>query len=189
MPLGEQFESVLLAAQVGAAWAFDVLYRDLAGPVTGYLRLQGADDPDDTASEVFLGVFRGLSRFEGDEAAFRSWVFSIAHRRLVDERRRRARRPQTTPIGVLDLEWTGGRDVEAQALAVLEAESLVRLCDRLSPDQRSVILLRLVADLSMEQVAKTLGKRAGAIKALQRRGLEALRRELAKEISTKGVPE
>lgn len=189
MALGEQFASVLAAAQVGAAWALDVLYRDLAGAVTGYLRLQGAQDPDDVASEAFLGVFRSLGRFEGDEVAFRSWVFSIAHRRLIDDRRHRSRRPPTRSIEGPDAQWAGSHDVENQVLGVLEAERLARLCDRLSPDQRAVILLRLVADLSLEQVASTLDKRVGAIKALQRRGLEALRRELAKEISMKGVSE
>ncbi len=60
----------------------------------GYLRVQGAREPEDLTSEVFLGAFRGLSGFSGDEDQFRSWVFTIAHRRLTDERRRVSHRPQ-----------------------------------------------------------------------------------------------
>src|SRR3954462_5051389 len=94
MATGLPFDDVLTAAQAGAAWAFDVLYRDLAPSVTGYLRLQGAAEPDDLASETFIGVFPGLGGFPGDEAALRGWVFPIAHRRLGDDWRRRSPRPQ-----------------------------------------------------------------------------------------------
>ncbi|WP_448611423.1 hypothetical protein [Geodermatophilus sp. URMC 60] len=65
MPIGSSFDDVLAAAQTGAAWAFDVLYRDLPPAVTGHLRLHGALDPDDLASETFLAVFRGLAGFSG----------------------------------------------------------------------------------------------------------------------------
>ena len=51
----------------------------------------------------------------------------------------------------------------------------------LSEDQRAVLLLRVVGDLSIEEVAKAVGKRPGAVKALQRRGLAAIRRELARK--------
>jgi RNA polymerase sigma factor (sigma-70 family) len=112
--LGVGFNGVLAAAQAGAAWAFRALYDDLAPVVTGYLRLHGASDPDDVASETFLGVSRNLARFTGDEDAFRSWVFTIAHRRLLDDRRRKGRQPTTHPIDV-EPEILGG-DVEDDAL-------------------------------------------------------------------------
>jgi DNA-directed RNA polymerase specialized sigma24 family protein len=91
--VGTPFPEVLSAAQAGAPWALEVLYRDLAPAVTGYLRLHGALEPDDLASETFIGVFTGLPKFEGDESALRGWVFTVAHRRLIDDWRRRGRRP------------------------------------------------------------------------------------------------
>lgn len=96
--LGEAFDEVLVAAQAGAGWAFARLYDDLAGIVAGYLRLRGAAEPDDVTSETFLAVFRGLGSFTGGEQQFRSWVFTIAHRRLLDEHRYRSRRPATTEL-------------------------------------------------------------------------------------------
>jgi RNA polymerase sigma-70 factor (ECF subfamily) len=188
-PLGERFDAVLPAAQRGEAWAFDVLYRHFAPAVTGYLRLQGAEDPDDLTNEVFLGVFRALGTFSGEEPALRSWVFAIAHRRMIDERRGRGRRVSSVP---LDDGWdraSKGRGPEDEAIGALGMERLLRLCNRLAPDQRDVLLLRLVSDLSVEQTASALGKRAGAVKSLQRRALESLRRALAKEILTLGVTE
>src|SRR5687768_529346 len=115
MRTGLPFDDVLAAAQAGAAWAFEVLYRDLSPVVTGYLRLHGAADPDDLASETFLGVFTGLAAFHGDEAALRSWVFTIAHRRLIDDWRRRSRRPQLTDDDS-DLALLPGGDAEEDAL-------------------------------------------------------------------------
>src|SRR6187455_3248025 len=73
--------------------ALDELYPRYSRLLVGYLRTQGAVDPEDLASEVFVGVLRGIDRFEGDEAAFRSWLLVIAHRRLLDDRRRRGRKP------------------------------------------------------------------------------------------------
>jgi RNA polymerase sigma factor (sigma-70 family) len=171
------FDDVLVAAQSGAAWAFERLYNELAPAVAGYLRVQGAAEPDDLTSEVFLGVFRGLGGFVGDEGRFRSWVFTIAHRRLTDERRRRGRRPDGESLDGHEEVRSGG-DVEAEALAALGGAWVRGLLDSLSPDQRTVLTLRIIGDLTVEQVAEAIGKRPGAVKALQRRGLAALRRAL-----------
>ena len=94
MPLGANFEPALGAAKSGAEWAWALLYRDLAGPVTGYLASRGAPEPEDLAAETFLQVARNIQSFEGGEEAFRSWVFVIAHRRLLDVRRKRGRSPE-----------------------------------------------------------------------------------------------
>src|SRR5688572_25774632 len=115
MRSGLPFDDVVAAAQAGAAWAFETLYRDLSPAVTGYLRLHGAAEPDDLASETFLGVFTGLGSFRGDEDALRAWVFTIAHRRLVDDWRRRSRRPQVADED-RDLAGHVGGDVEDDAL-------------------------------------------------------------------------
>jgi RNA polymerase sigma-70 factor (ECF subfamily) len=183
---GLPFDDVLTAAQAGAAWAFEVLYRDLAPAVTGYLRLHGAAEPDDLASETFLGVFTGLAGFRGDEAGLRSWVFTIAHRRLLDDWRRRSRRPQAADEPG-DFSGHVGGDVEDDALTRLGAETVERLCGELPADQRSVLLLRILADLTVEQVGQVLDKSVPSVKALQRRGLRALRDRLERENSAEPV--
>ncbi len=185
MTLGLAFDDVLNAARANAPWAFQRLFADLAGPVTGYLRVQGAQEPDELANEVFLGVFSGINRFQGGEEQFRSWVFTIAHRRLTDERRRRGRRPPSTDVPVPDIGWG---DVEDDALAAVGNGRVHQLLDRLVPDQREVMLLRILGDLTVAQTAQVLDKTPGAVKALQRRALTALRKEMAGEISEEGVP-
>lgn len=180
----EAFPQVLRAAQAGSGPAFEALWREWAGPVAAFLRARGVRDVDDVTSEVFLAVFTGVGRFTGDEARFRAWVFTIARRRVVDEYRARGRRVQEEEL--LDAHAAVRRvpSAEADALAVLGEEEVQRLLALLTDDQREVLLLRVVADLTVEQVAEVTGKRVGAVKALQRRGLDALRRHL----SDRGVP-
>jgi RNA polymerase sigma-70 factor (ECF subfamily) len=176
----------LTAAQAGGEWAYERLYRSLAPAVAGYLRVQGAADPDDLTSEVFERAFMNLGRFSGGEAQFRSWVFTIAHHRLTDERRRIGRRPARVDGDVADLpapEVPVG-DVEDEAQRRLATERVRRLCEALVPDQRDVLLLRMLACLTVEEIAEALGKSPGAVKALQRRGLAAIRRQ----IEAQGVP-
>lgn len=150
----------------------------------GYLRSRGAPDPEDVLGEVFLQVVRSLDRFAGGEPEFRTFVLSIAHRRLVDDLRGRTRRPaQPLPAEGLPEGLRVG-DVEAEAMETVQTDRVLGLIRTLSPDQRDVLLLRLVADLTIEEVAVVIGKRPGAVKALQRRGLARLKKKLSKE----GVP-
>lgn len=175
MSLGRDFETTLVAAKRGAEWAWAALYRDLAGPVTGYLASRGAADPEDLTSETFLQVARNIASFHGDGKAFRSWVFTIAHRRLIDARRSATRRPRTTSLAD-EVAVQGGGNVEDEAMSHLADEEMLRAFERLSENQRDVLALRIIADLTLEETAKVLGKRVGAVKALQRRGLLALRK-------------
>ena len=167
------FESVLSAARAGADWAWGRIYADLAGPVVGYLRAHGAAEPDDVAGEVFLQVVRDLPRFSGDERDFRAWVFTIVHRRLLDERRRRARKPASALPEGFD---PAGGDVAEDATELLDRARVVELLADLPPDQRSVLLLRILGDMTIEEVAAAMGKRVGAVKALQRRGLKRVQK-------------
>ena len=89
----ERFAALLEEARAGSESAWAEIYRDLAPAVHGYLRTSGAPDPEDTLSEVFLQIARDVPGFEGDERQFRSWVFTIAHHRLIDDRRAAGRRP------------------------------------------------------------------------------------------------
>jgi RNA polymerase sigma factor (sigma-70 family) len=172
----EDFVRVLQAARAGSESAWTHIYKGLAPGVIGYLRGQGALDPEDLAGDVFLEVIRDLHRFEGDHTQFRSWVFSITHLRLLDARRREGRRP-VRPASPDDLSSKGGiGDSEEEALAVLGSQRVERLLKVLTPDQRDVLLLRIVGDLSVDQVAAVLGKRPGAVRVLQHRGLVRLRR-------------
>jgi RNA polymerase sigma-70 factor, ECF subfamily len=173
----QSFESTLSAAQVGAKWASTALWEQYAPAVAGFLRARGSFEPDDLTSEVFLALFEALPTFEGNEPALRSFIFSIAYRRLVDELRQRARRGASVEFSQ-EVDDRLGPSAETEAVARLDDAAARALLDDLPTDQRDVLVLRIVADLTIEQIAAVLDKRPGAVKALQRRALERLKKKL-----------
>ena len=180
--LGENFPGTLEAARMGAEWAWTSIYRDVAPTVLGYIRARRADEPEDLTGEVFLQIVRDLPRFQGGEREFRAWVFVIAHHRLIDEGRRGARRPVDLEADVTSIE--SDDDVETHVIESAGADGVRRIIDQLPPVQRDVLLLRVLGDLTVEEVAEAVGKSPGAVKALQRRGIAEIKRTLARE----GVP-
>ncbi len=146
-------------------------YRAFAPAVLGYLRGQGVPDPDDVLSEVFLQVARSLPRFRGSEEEVRPWIFTIARNRAIDDRRRRKTRPVVAASEIPDLvSPADGEGVDPTLLAALA---------RLTPDQREVLVLRFVADLSLGEVSRITKRTEGAVKSMQHRALEQLARILA----------
>ncbi len=82
-------------------------------------------------------------------------------------------------MDVVPDEWAGG--VESDALAAIGTRRVLDLLDGIGAEQRDVLMLRFVADLTIEQVAAAVGKSPGAVKQLQRRGLAAVRQVLAQQ--------
>ena len=184
--LGDQFQGVLTAAQEGGEWAVAILYRWLQPAVVGYLRTRAGDDADDLASETWLAVARGLPGFSGDENAFRSWVFTIAHRRMVDHHRTSSRRLATRSLTREDGDGPGSgaeprsaddpaAEVEA---AVAGDEAVRRITALLPPDQAEIVLLRVVAGLPVDEVAVITGRKPGTVRVLQHRALRRLAERL-----------
>ena len=177
------WEPTVEQALAGDARAFADLFRLLGTPVAGYLRGRGVDDADGLTNEVFLRVHRTMHRFDGTADEFRSWVFTIAHNAAVDEGRRRRRRVNETATA--HPPESAGGDVETLFMARLADERVRDLLGVLTDDQQAVLLLRVVSGLSVRETASVLGKGEEAVKALQRRGLAALRRQLT---GKEGVP-
>lgn len=144
------------------------IYDALAPAVLGYFRSHRMSDPEGLTGDVFVAVTQRLATFEGDDAALRRWVFTIAHHRRVDEIRRSARQVPPGPPSpeAVDPEDPFDPDLVA-ALATL------------TDDQRQVVVLRHVADLSVEDVAAITGRSPGSVKMLAARGLEALAARLS----------
>jgi RNA polymerase sigma-70 factor (ECF subfamily) len=165
-------------ARSGSGAAFTELWELFNGPVEGYVRGLGVPDAEDVTSEAFLAAFASIGSFRGDGEQFRSWLFSIAHRRAVDDRRRRTRRGSDLAYDAVD----DPREVssaEAEALTQLEARDCLHLLSRLPRDQREVVFLRVMGGQSADQAGERLARSGGAVRQLQRRALDRLRRELS----------
>lgn len=180
-PNEAEFAALLAGARAGSGRSLRLIYTWLSGSLGGYLRAQGLADPEAATNETFHRAFTRLHQFRGSAGGFRSWIFTIAHNLVIDERRRAARRPATyATADARTLERVGG-DAEADALADLGLESAVGLLATLTNAQRDVIFLRVIAGLSVAETAKVMGRPPGAVKTLQHRGLQALRRHLAED--------
>jgi RNA polymerase sigma-70 factor, ECF subfamily len=192
MTQGEVFESVLTAAQAGEEWAFSRLYTDFNPRVERYFASRAPQAADDLAAETWMGVARRLKSFEGDENQFRAWLFTIAHRRLLDHWTAQNRRSEE-PLDGLHLHEDDQPTDHTKHLASVEdlAEDVVntaaaraaaqRIARILNRDQAEVILLRLLGGLEVDQVAEILGKRPGTVRVLQHRALKKLAEEISLE--------
>jgi RNA polymerase sigma-70 factor (ECF subfamily) len=189
MTSDERFDEILAAAQSGAEWALGALHEDLQPTLLRYLRVHELRVAEDLAHDVWLGVALGIRRFSGGEGDFRAWLFTIARRRLLDLRRTDARR-RTFPMEARKLvPWRRVANSDGQALAVLGADLALSCIAMLPPPQADVVLLRVLGGLSVDEVAKVLGERPGAVRALQRRALHGLATILARaEINRMRAP-
>jgi RNA polymerase sigma-70 factor, ECF subfamily len=143
------------------------LFSALGPPVLGYVRGCGCRDPEDVVGEVFTRIAGALPRFDGDDRALRAWVFTIAYRCVIDDRRRSQRH------GLL-LRRVGHSAPVAAPDEPFDPALLAAL-GHLTAEQREVVTLRFIADLPLDEVSRITGKPVGAVKALQHRGLLALR--------------
>ncbi|GAB2748016.1 RNA polymerase sigma factor [Nocardioides pakistanensis] len=177
-------DTVVEAAGRGDTGAVETVYRTLAPRVLGYLKARGVDDPEGLTNEVFVAVLPRMPDVRGGAAGLRTLVFSIAHARAVDDHRRRSRAPVLS-LYEPELDTRQVDSAEAEAMATVTTAELGQLLDSLGEDQRAVVMLRVLGDLSLEETAGVLGKSVGSVKQLQRRGLLRLR-ELMSESERRG---
>jgi RNA polymerase sigma-70 factor (ECF subfamily) len=132
---------------------------------------------------VWLEVARALTKFDGGEDGFRAYVFTIARRRMLNARRGRARRrADTVPMEALTGTIPAIDDPAAEAAAKIDSAAAVAgIVARLPAEQADIVLLRVVARLSVEEVATIVGKRAATVRVIQHRALRKLARELGED--------
>ncbi|MEY9853330.1 RNA polymerase sigma factor (sigma-70 family) [Leifsonia sp. EB41] len=158
----------------GTAVLFTDAYRTHAAALLAYLRSQGVDDPEAVTQDVFVALYPRLESLSGGRDGLRALLFTIAHARVVDHHRRRSR----VPVAIAYDPLTDTRSTPSAEDDVVHDTGVAELLGRLTPEYRDVIALRILAELSIEEVARIMGRSPGAIKQLQRRALLALRREV-----------
>ena len=171
-------DEALHALKGNNAELFGAVYQTYAGQVLGYLTAKGVSDPEAITQDVFLAVLPRLDDISGGVNGLRTFIFSVAHARMVDEHRKQSRAPEHHEFEP-ERDTREASSAEAEAMGLLAPKEVMKLLDYLGDDQREVLTLRIVAGLTVEQVAETMGKSAGAVKQMQRRALNALREHSA----------
>ncbi len=170
------------SAQRGDHGAFAQLVEHYQTPVYNFaFRMLGnANDAEDAAQETFLRAFSRLKSFKADQK-FATWLLSIGAHYCIDRLRRRKH------FKWLSLEDevvsdSLSSDLPEPADETLRQESqqeVERLLEHLSPANRLVVVLRYWHDQSIEEIAKTTGHSASAIKVRLHRARRALADEMA----------
>lgn len=173
---------VVARAQKGDADAVGLLYDQHQEAVFRYLwaRLGERQTAEDLTGEVFLRMLGALPNYQVTAIPFRAWLYRIARNLLVDHYRRTGARP-SLPLEVAEAVRAPDPDPLVRVVQQLSVEKLHRALARLDDAQRDVVTLRFLSGLSLQETAATLEKTEAAVKALQHRGLAALRQALADE--------
>tara|TARA_B100000953_G_C17916908_1_gene389478 strand:+ start:172 stop:738 length:567 start_codon:yes stop_codon:yes gene_type:complete len=164
----------IAALQAGDESAWRWFCQEFNHSITAYAKGKGAKDAENLTGNVMEAVARSIHKFKGNQKAFRSWVFSIAHNHIVDDLRRQGRRPETPTEAIEEL--MGSYEI------CFDKEfdpDLIEAMDILNPDQREALTLRYSWDLSCKEVARHIGKSESATRVLLHRSLKQIRDKLS----------
>jgi RNA polymerase sigma-70 factor (ECF subfamily) len=169
-----QEDNTVKAAIHGDEQAFSALYDAYIDSIYRFIfvRVEDQQTAEDIASGVFLKAWEKLGDYQQRGLPFRAWLFRIARNAVIDHYRTRK---EVAPLEAAANAYDNKALSVSEGVAVkIEAENILRLMEQLTEDQRNVLTLKLVHGLDTEEVALSLGKRQGAVRALQMRGLQAL---------------
>jgi RNA polymerase sigma-70 factor (ECF subfamily) len=172
---------LITRAKAGDQAAVTQIYERHAAGIYRYIycRVREAELAEDIRADVFVRMLEGIHRYEDRGWPISAWLYRIAHDRTIDSIRRQRKRPQV-PIDAYECSCEGPED---KVSAQMDQEELRRTLNDLTKEQREVIQMRFMADMSIHEVAQKLGRTEGSVKALQYRGLQALARRLEQRIA------
>jgi RNA polymerase sigma factor (sigma-70 family) len=181
MPLADE-PALVREAKSGDSEAFGTLYDAYLERIYRfvYFRVEDQQTAEDITAQVFLKAWENLGRFQIGGTPFLAWLYTIAHNAVIDHYRTRK---VTAALDDVKLSDPGHAEtVENGIDSAVEMQSIKMALQTLTDDQRQVLLLKFIEEMSNEEIARHLGKREGAIRALQMRGLKALSKRLAEKI-------
>jgi len=140
-------ERLILAYRLGNSEAFTELFRRYSNPVYGFFRrrIENPSRAEELSQETFVAILRGIERYE-PRASFRSYLYGIATRILMAERRKSARRDPSS----------GNSRDAADESSVDEGIWVRRAIEQLDAEQREILLLREYEQLNYEEIATLL---------------------------------
>jgi RNA polymerase sigma-70 factor (ECF subfamily) len=165
-------------AQAGDADAFARLYERFVDRVYSYVffRLMDEEAAEDLTAEVFMKVWLHLPRYRPETSTILAWIYRIAHNAVIDHYR--MRKP-TLPLD--DARMVPDRDPQPdeQSERHFENQEVLQAMECLTRDQRDVLVMRFLDGMETDEIAQRVQKSAGAVRALQMRGLQMLSRMLS----------
>ena len=144
----------------------DRIYRHI------YYRVSSKEEAEDLTQQVFINAWKALPRFKKTSSPFLAWLMTISHNLIVNYYRSRKDKEQlSTEITAGDL----GSDPEKLAEVNFEQEWLKAAISQLPEEQQQVIMMSFVEGFTGKEIAAAMGKKEGAVRVLQHRGLKKIR--------------
>jgi RNA polymerase sigma-70 factor (ECF subfamily) len=181
MPLPNE-RQLVLQAQSGNSEAFGQLYDAYMERIYRfvYFRVEDQQTAEDITSQVFLKAWSNLDRFSFNRTPYLAWLYTIAHNAVIDHYRTRK---VTAALDDVQLSQQDHAEVvENEIDLTAEMKTIKEALQTLTDDQQKVLTLKFIEGMSNSEIARHLGKREGAIRALQMRGLQALAKQLEEKM-------
>lgn len=175
-PTASTPEALLIArAKAGDADAFSALYQHYAPLIQRYIAARLGDPvlAEDVCADVFVKVLEGLVHYEDRGWPFSAWLYRIAYARTVDVLRRARRRP-SIPLPPDEAQLGAFEPPDEAIMSRIAYHEIKDQMEALTNEQRLVLRLRFDEDRSLAEIAQSLGRTVGSVKALQHRGLTRL---------------
>lgn len=174
---GDSALALVHRAQHGDAEAFSQLYELYFPKVYQYVlrHVSNAEVAQDLTSDVFLKAMEHLHTYRFQDVPFTSWLYRIAHNRVIDHYRRQ---PKQQPVELVDQGPFAIKPVSMDSSWILNRKIVYDAISVLTKEQREVVVRRLLHGQSIAETARALHRTEDAVKQLQRRGLSALERLL-----------
>ena len=168
-------QDIIIRAKEGDSEAFALLYKEYYVPIYRYihLRTKNKEQAEDLTQDVFLKIYRTLGSIDPEASSPTGYFYTIARNTLIDHWRKKS--TGTVADDELMLEQADQAPSALDASSLKEQSSLLYEClEELTDEQREVISLRFIQELSTAEIAGQLGKKETAVRQLQVRGLRTL---------------
>ncbi len=173
-------EKIIEAARRGDSGSFDELYSHYVPPIYRfiYMKVTHREEAEDLTHDVFMSAWQNLHRYRIEGFPFSSWLYQIARNRVIDYYRLKR-----TAVSLDDAK---ARLVKAESFVEegidreLSVDRVKRTLENLTNDQQDVIIMKFIEDLSNTEIAAALEKSEGAIRLIQHRALNELKRLISK---------
>lgn len=180
----DEMRTLVLRAKTGDSEAFGMLYDRYLDLVYRYVyfRVGSHALAEDLTSETFLRALRGIADYTWQGRDFGAWLMTIARNLVTDHYKSGRNRLEVTTAEVFDTPLDGRYIPENAVVTNMVNERVMQAIKQLGAEQQECVILRFLHGMSLAETALIMGKKSGAIKALQFRAIKSLARALPKDL-------
>ena len=176
-PTQEEVLTLVAKAKEGDEAAFTILYETYVSPIYRFIffNIKNKPEAEDLTQNVFLRAFKALPNYTERGVPFPAWLYAIARNATIDYWKKKRDVLVDNPEELFGGVESGETRADEETAVNLRGEYVRRLLEELSVDQREIVTLAFVEELSHAEIAEITGKTEEAVRALKHRALKALR--------------